>query len=91
MSDFSDIERDFEGEGRGRRGRFQRFTRGKAKTEPEAPIDYKNLDFLNRYLSPQGKIVSRKRSGFSGQNQRALAIAIKRARFLGLLAFVGRN
>jgi|JI102314DRNA_FD_contig_41_1958988_length_1432_multi_5_in_0_out_0_2 small subunit ribosomal protein S18 len=92
MSDFSDMERDFEGDGRGRRGsRFQRFTRGKAKAEPEAPLDYKNLELLGRYVSPQGKIVSRKRSGFSGQNQRKLALAIKNARFLGLLPFVGRS
>lgn len=89
MSDL-DFDRDFD-EGRGRRGRFQRFTRGKAKAEPEQPLDYKNIDFLARYVSAQGKIVSRKRSGFSGQNQRKLAIAIKRARFLGLLAFVGRS
>lgn len=89
MSDL-DFEREFE-EGRGRRGRFQRFTRGKAKAEPEQPIDYKNIEFLSRYVSSQGKIVSRKRSGFSGQHQRNLASAIKRARFLGLMPFVGRG
>lgn len=89
MSDF-DFDRDFDGEGRGRRGRFARFARPKPQTEPDQPIDYKSLDFLMRYISSQGKIVSRKRSGFSGQNQRKLAAAIKRARFLGLLPFVGR-
>ncbi|MEZ5964489.1 MAG: 30S ribosomal protein S18 [Planctomycetota bacterium] len=89
MSDL-DFDRDFE-EGRGRRGRFQRFTRGKVKAEPTQPIDYKNIEFLSGYVSAQGKIVSRKRSGFSGQNQRKLAIAIKRARFLGLMPFVGRS
>jgi small subunit ribosomal protein S18 len=89
VTDF-DLDRDFDGEGRGRRGRFARFTRPKPQAEPEQPIDYKTIDFLTRYVSAQGKIVSRKRSGFSGQNQRKLAIAIKRARFLGLLPFVGR-
>jgi len=89
MSDL-DFDRDFD-EGRGRRGRFQRFLRGKAKTEPDQPIDYKSIEFLGRYISAQGKIVSRKRSGFSGQNQRKLAAAIKRARFLGLMAYVGRS
>ena len=39
---------------------------------------------------PNGKIQSRKRTGFSGQNQRKLATAIKRARFLGLLPYVIR-
>ncbi|HLU38537.1 MAG TPA: 30S ribosomal protein S18 [Planctomycetota bacterium] len=90
MTDF-DLDRDFEGEGRGRRGRFARFARAKAQAEPEQPIDYKNTDFLSRYVTAQGKIVSRKRSGFSGQNQRKLAAAIKHARFLALLPFVGRS
>ena len=89
MSDF-DFDREFDGEGRGRRGRFARFARPKPLTEPEEPVDYKNVEFLARYVSAQGKIVSRKRSGFSGQNQRKLAAAIKRARFLALLPFVGR-
>ncbi len=90
MSDF-EFDRDFEGgESRGRRGRFARFARPKPQAEPEQPLDYKNVDFLARFVSPQGKIVSRKRSGFSGQNQRRLAVAIKRARFLALLPFVGR-
>lgn len=89
MSDF-DFDRDFD-EGRGRRGRFQRFTRGKAKTEPDQPVDYKNIEFLSRHISAQGKITSRKRTGFSGQNQRKVAIAIKRARFLGLLPYVGKS
>lgn len=89
MSDL-DFSGDFD-EGRGRRSRFPRFTRSKARVEPDQPIDYKNLDLLSRYVSAQGKIVSRKRSGLSGQNQRKLATAIKRARFLGLLAYVGRS
>jgi small subunit ribosomal protein S18 len=89
MSDF-DFDRDFDGEGRGRRGRFARFARPKPVAEPEQPLDYKNIEYLSRFVSAQGKIVSRKRSGFSGQNQRKLAAAIKHARFLGLMPFVGK-
>ena len=50
-------------------------------------IDYKD-DILKRFLSPNGKIMSRKRTGVTAKNQRALATAIKHARFLGLLPFV---
>ena len=72
-----------------RRSRFGRFTRRKL-VEPEEPLDYKNVAYLSKFLSPNGRIQSRKRTGFSGQNQRKLAAAIKRARIVGLLPFVGR-
>ncbi|MFN3241673.1 MAG: 30S ribosomal protein S18 [Planctomycetota bacterium] len=72
-----------------RRSRFGRFSRRKI-VEPEEPLDYKNVAYLSKFLSPNGRIQSRKRTGFSGQNQRKLASAIKRARIVGLLPFVGR-
>lgn len=72
-----------------RRSRFGRFSRRKL-VEPEEPLDYKNVAYLSKFLSPNGRIQSRKRTGFSGQNQRKLASAIKRARIVGLLPFVGR-
>ena len=72
-----------------RRSRFGRFSRRKL-VEPEEPLDYKNVAYLSKFLSPNGRIQSRKRTGFSGQNQRKLAAAIKRARIVGLLPFVGR-
>ena len=58
-------------------------------THTEEPLDYKNVDYLIRYISPQGKIWSRKRTGFSGQHQRDLANAIKRARFMALMPYIG--
>jgi len=73
-----------------RRSRFGRFSRRKL-VEPEEPLDYKNVAYLMKFLSPNGRIQSRKRTGFSGQNQRKLASAIKRARIVGLLPFVGRT
>ena len=51
-------------------------------------IDYKDVEILKRFLNPNGKIVSHKRTGVTSKNQRALAAAIKHARFLGLLPFV---
>ena len=51
-------------------------------------IDYKDIEILKKFLNPSGKIVSHKRSGVTSKNQRALATAIKRARFLGLLPFI---
>ncbi len=52
-------------------------------------IDYRDMGILGRYVTPQGKIHSRKRSGVTAFYQRQLAIAVKRARFLALLPYVG--
>ncbi len=51
-------------------------------------IDYKDIDILKKFLNPNGRIVSRKRTGVAMTNQRKLALAVKRARFMGLLPFV---
>lgn len=53
-------------------------------------IDYKDIEILKKFINPSGKILSHKRSGITSKNQRALANAIKRARFMGLLPFVAR-
>ncbi len=53
-------------------------------------IDYKDVDILRRFLNPSGKIMSRRRTGVTAKNQRALTLAVKRARFLGLLPFVAK-
>ena len=73
-----------------RRGRFGRFGSRRRLVEPEEPLDYKNVAYLSKFLSANGRIQSRKRTNFSGQNQRKLATAIKRARIVGLLPFIGR-
>ncbi len=51
-------------------------------------IDYKDIEILKRFLNPSGKIMSHKRTGVTSKNQRSLAMAVKHARFLGLLPFV---
>ncbi len=50
-------------------------------------VDYKNVDILRRFLSPEGKILPPRRNGLSAKNQRKVTRAIKQARVLGLLPF----
>ncbi|MBA4028211.1 MAG: 30S ribosomal protein S18 [Planctomyces sp.] len=50
-------------------------------------VDYKDIDKLRRMMSPNGKIHGRKRLMTSALEQRMIAQAIKRARFLGLLPY----
>jgi len=52
----------------------------------KVPIDYKNVTLLGRFVSDRGKIVPRRRTGVCARHQRSLAQAIKRARFLAMLA-----
>ncbi len=51
-------------------------------------IDYKDTDILKKFLNPHARLLSRKRTGVSAKNQRKLASAVKRARFMALLPFV---
>ena len=52
-------------------------------------IDYKDPDFLNRFINEQGKILPRRLTGTSLKYQRKVATAVKRARHLALLPYVG--
>lgn len=51
-------------------------------------VDYKDVELLKKLTSRQGKILSRRKSGCSAISQHAVAIAIKRARFMALLPYV---
>ena len=51
-------------------------------------IDYKDVKLLQRYISERGKIVPSRITAVSQKNQRKLAQAIKRARYLALLPYV---
>lgn len=53
-------------------------------------IDYKDTEILKKFLNPHARVMSPKRTGVCSKNQRKLALAIKRARFMGLLPFVSR-
>ncbi|MFM7135129.1 MAG: 30S ribosomal protein S18 [Planctomycetota bacterium] len=50
-------------------------------------VDYRGTDDLRRMMTPNGKIYSRKRTGLNAQEQRQVAQAIKRARFMALLPY----
>ena len=52
-------------------------------------VDYKDLDLLGKLTNRQGKIIGRRKSGCTAVSQHAVSDAIKRARFMGLLPFVG--
>ena len=56
-------------------------------TQNKEIVDYKNIDTLKRFLSPEGKILPSRRTGLNAKNQRKITKAIKQARVLGLLPF----
>ncbi|OHB20978.1 MAG: 30S ribosomal protein S18 [Parcubacteria group bacterium RIFCSPLOWO2_01_FULL_48_18] len=51
-------------------------------------FDYKETDLLKRFISARAKIKNTKHTHVCAKHQRHLTIAIKRARFMGLLPFV---
>jgi len=53
-------------------------------------IDYKDVKLLQRYISERGKIVPSRITAVSAKKQRELARAIKRARYLALLPYIGQ-
>ena len=57
------------------------------KADPNLTFSYKEYDVLRKYVTEQGYIVSRVRSGLSQKQQKQLAREIKRARHLALLPF----
>ena len=69
-----------------RHGKFCRFCQDKIDV-----IDYKDEKRLLRSVTEQGKIIPRRVTGACARHQRQLAIAVKRARQIALLPFVGRH
>ena len=61
-----------------------RFCRDKIKE-----VDYKDIPVLTKLTTQQGKLFSRKRSGNCAKHQRSTQKAVKRARFLALMPYVG--
>ena len=51
-------------------------------------IDYKDTNKLKRYVSERGKILPRRITGNCAKHQRALTVAIKRARHISLMPYV---
>ena len=52
-------------------------------------VDYKDVELLKKLTSRQGKIISRRKTGCSAVSQHAVAAAVKRARFMALMPYVG--
>ena len=52
-------------------------------------IDYKDIRTLEKFVTESGKIMPRRMSGVCANHQRDLAIAIKRARIMAMLPYVG--
>ena len=73
--------------------KFQTFNRPKIKLAKVTAsgvdfIDYKDTESLKKMVSGNGKILSRKRTGATAMEQRMLAKAVKRARYMALMPYV---
>ena len=66
--------------------KYCRFKKSKIKY-----VDYKDAQFLRKFLNEQGKILPRRLTGTSLKFQRKVAQAVKRARHLALLPYVVDN
>jgi small subunit ribosomal protein S18 len=59
--------------------------RRKRTLDPSIVIDFKKPDVLKRFITERGKIIPRRISGATSEQQREITVAIKRARYLSLL------
>ncbi len=74
---------------RKRKSRFQEQAKCRFCRDKVEEVDYKDIPVLTKLTTQQGKMFSRKRSGNCARHQRSAKRAIKRARFLALLPYVG--
>jgi len=58
--------------------------------ENNLKIDWKDTDTLAKFINPHSRILNRRKTSLEAKNQRFVANAIKRARFMGLLPYVAR-
>lgn len=77
--------------GGGPRGRFQRRRICAFCVDKIDKIDYKDVNTLRRFVSDQGQIDARRRTGTCARHQRRLTVAIKRARYLALLPYTAEH
>jgi len=52
-------------------------------------IDYKDVELLKKFVSPSGRISPRRLTGTCAKSQRELARAVKNARYMALLPYLG--
>jgi small subunit ribosomal protein S18 len=53
-------------------------------------VDYKDIELLKKFLGQHAELLPRRKTGISAKYQRKLSLAVKRARFMGLLPYVAR-
>ena len=80
-------------ERREKKEQFQTFNRPKIKVARTSAsgkiyIDYKDTESLRKMMSGNGKMQGRKRTGATAMEQRMVATAVKRARYMALLPYV---
>jgi small subunit ribosomal protein S18 len=80
----------------GRRGEYARKYPPRRKVctfcvDKVSYIDYKDIARLRRHLSERGKIEPRRKTGTCARHQRALAVALKRARHVALLPYTAEH
>lgn len=51
-------------------------------------VDYKDVELLRMFLTPHGQVAGSRRTGLSAKQQRSLALAVKRSRFMALLPYI---
>ena len=68
------------------RKKFCRFCKDKIDS-----LDYKDLNVLQSFMTDRGKIVPSRITGTCAKHQRMLATAVKRARYMALLPYLGRT
>jgi len=73
--------------GRGQRGGGRRRRISRLSAEKIDYIDYKDVKLLQSFISENGKIMPRRLTGVTSQQQRKLVEAVKRARNIALLPF----
>ena len=56
--------------------------------EKSKPVDYKDIGTLRKFISERGKILPRRITGNCAKHQRALTVAIKRARHISLMPYI---
>ena len=73
---------------RATRKRKRRFMlRRKRTLDPNTSIDYKKPDTIKRFITDRGKIIPRRISGATAEQQRSITTAVKRARYLALIPY----
>ena len=74
---------------RKKRSRYREQAKCRFCRDKVSEVDYKEIAILGKLTTQQGKLFSRKRSGNCARHQRSVRRAIKRARFIALLPYVG--